>query len=79
MGSVITLGIGRLEIDWGKNEYFINHSKLFLPHDKKSVPYYYVKYDTGEPIVEDKIAFARPLKLVKRRLELLALSLHFSN
>jgi hypothetical protein len=75
MGSVITLGIGRLNIDWAKNDYFINHSKLFLPNDKKSAPYYYVTYDTGEPIVEDKIAFARQLKLVKRRLELLGFTL----
>ncbi len=30
MGSFITLGVGKLEIDWGKNNLFKNHSKLFF-------------------------------------------------
>ena len=29
MGSMITLGIGKMEIDWGKNNIFNNHSCLF--------------------------------------------------
>jgi len=33
MGSMIELGLGHLEIDWGKNEFFRNHSKLFLETD----------------------------------------------
>lgn len=34
MGSIVSLTIGGIEIDWGKNNGFINHSKLFLPTDK---------------------------------------------
>ncbi len=29
MGSMITLRLGRLEVDWGKNSFFRNHSPLF--------------------------------------------------
>lgn len=29
MGSMITLGIGRMEIDWGKNSSYIDYSALF--------------------------------------------------
>lgn len=75
MGSIITLGIGRLELDWGKNWAYRNHSKLFLPDDKKMVPYYYVDYETREPIVQRKPGFARRLRSVKCRLELLGYAL----
>lgn len=34
MGSIVSLTVGGIEIDWGKNNCFINHSKLFLPTDK---------------------------------------------
>ncbi|SPO54125.1 conserved protein of unknown function [Pseudomonas sp. JV551A1] len=34
MGSIVSLTIGGIEIDWGKNNRFINHSKLFLPTDR---------------------------------------------
>lgn len=42
MGSVISLGLGKFEIDWGKNNYFRNHSKLFEQTDIKNISYYYV-------------------------------------
>ncbi len=29
MGSMITLGIGKMELEWGKNNMFNNHSCLF--------------------------------------------------
>lgn len=41
MGSIITLGVDNLEIDWGKNNFFRNHSKLFLPEDIKNMSGYY--------------------------------------
>jgi hypothetical protein len=68
MGSVITLGLGRLEVDWGKNWRYSNHSKLFLADDRKPLPYYYVDADTGQPITESKVGFARVLRSVRRRL-----------
>jgi hypothetical protein len=33
MGSMITLRLGRLEVDWGKNSFFRNHSPLFAKID----------------------------------------------
>ena len=72
MGSMITLGIGKLEIDWGKNNFFTNHSKLFLPsEDVCEIPYYY-----ADNVVEYKEGLSRPLKGIKRRLELLGYPLH---
>ena len=32
-GSMISLGVGTMEIDWGKNSYFKDHSALFKPED----------------------------------------------
>jgi hypothetical protein len=71
MGSMISLGVGKLEVDWGKNNFFINHSKLFLPHDIKKIPYYY-----ADNIVEYKEGYSRRLIESKRRLELLGYPLH---
>jgi hypothetical protein len=70
MGSMITLGIDKFEIDWGKNDFFINHSKLFQPNDITEIPYYYV-----DNIVEYKEGFSRKLTDIKRRLELLGYSM----
>lgn len=70
MDSILTLGLGRLEIDWGKKYYYSNHSKLFLQEDTKSVPYYYFNPETKEAKEEVKLGLARPLRSVKRRLEL---------
>lgn len=41
MGSMISLGVGRMEIDWGKNNVFRNHSSLFKTEDIKSIPYWH--------------------------------------
>ena len=46
MGSIETLGLGQLEIDWGKNGYYVNGSKLFLPSDIKPVSHYYADMET---------------------------------
>ena len=70
MGSIITLGVARLEIDWGKNNYFRNHSGLFFRDDVKPEIYYY-----AENVQEVQPAFSRPLRNVLPRLELLGYSL----
>lgn len=75
MGSMITLGIGRMEIDWGKNNSFRNHSILFRTSDVKFIPYYYVDMDSGEPIIEMKEGYARKLSSIKKRLDLLGYDL----
>jgi hypothetical protein len=45
MGSMIYLSVGRLEVDWGKNFGFTDHSPLFQCTDLAQVPYYYVDED----------------------------------
>lgn len=75
MGSMITLGIGRMEIDWGKNSSFRDHSVLFKTSDVKPIPYYYVDMDSDEPIIELKEGYARKLSNIKRRLDLLGYDL----
>ena len=74
MGSMITLAIGRMEIDWGKNYFFRDHSALFQAQDVKLIPYYYVD-TTGEPIIEMKEGFSRKLSSVEMRLDLLGYDL----
>ena len=75
MGSIVTLGLGRLEVDWGKNWNYTNHSKLFLPGDRKLVAHHYFDPQTEGIIEELKPGLARRLGSVKRRLELLGYTL----
>ena len=70
MGSIISLGVGRLEVDWGKNSSFRNHSNLFLPSDIKEAVYYY-----ADNVRETMPAYVRRLESVKHRLELLGYTL----
>ena len=70
MGSYITLSAGDLELDWGKDDLFQNHSKLFSRDDIKKVPYYYAH---GQ--MDRRNAFCRKLRDVMRRLELLGYSI----
>ncbi len=74
MGSYISLGVGELELDWGKNFGFRDYSKLFLPTDKKDIPYYYAY---NEVIL--KPGYSTSLGRVKNRLELLGYSLQKLN
>lgn len=71
MGSMISLGLGRLEVDWGKNNFFTNHSKLFLKSDIAPAIYYY-----AEGHEESKPAFVRRLRSVIKRLELLGYTMN---
>ena len=89
MGSMIHLAIGRLEIDWGKNSGFTDHSPLFQPTDLAQVPYYYVKEggqtsvdSSGEEryelFAEYKHGMSKPLGQVIDRIELLGHTLEQS-
>lgn len=71
MGSMIILRIGKMELDWGKNNMFNNHSCLFQEEDIKIVPYYY-----SDNEIEYKKGLSKSIKSVKRRLDLLGYSLH---
>ena len=48
MGSMIHVAVDGLEIDWGKNDGFRDHSALFQPGDLTQVPYWYVDEDIAK-------------------------------
>lgn len=70
MGSMITLRLGRPEVDWEKNAFFRNHSPLFNKADLAEAEYFYAD---DEVIVRP--AYVRKLSRVIPRLELLGFSL----
>ena len=70
MGTMITLGVGKLEINWGKNDFYENFRDLFQPNDWKDIKYYY-----ADNVVEIKKGYSRELALVKPRLDLLGYTL----
>lgn len=55
-----------LEIDWGKNNTFSNHSRLFLRGDVRPAEYYYADEHN-----ETKPAYVRDLRSVLKRLALM--------
>ncbi|WP_369008203.1 HEPN/Toprim-associated domain-containing protein [Burkholderia multivorans] len=71
---MISLSVGSIDIDWGKNEFFENHAHLFQPGDESENDYHYVKED-GSPIVKVQQCLKRPLRRVVPRLELLGYTL----
>lgn len=73
MGSMITLGIEKMEIDLGKNNFYSNHSDLFQSDDLKMVPYYY--FDDEKTITKMKRGFSKKISSVKKRLDLLGYNL----
>ena len=83
MGSMIHLSVGRLEIDWGKNNGFTDHSGLFQAADVTDVPYYYAGNEyldaNGETqwkiLVEKKEGLSKKLSDVRERIELLGYTL----
>lgn len=70
MGSLIHLTLGTLVVDRGKNSDFMDHGPLFQRGDVCLIPYRSVD-DDGEPLVQMKEGYARPLGSVLPRLELL--------
>ena len=70
MGSIITLRLGRLEVDWGKNSFFCNHSPIFFKNDRAEAEYLYAD---GKIVTQP--AYVRKLHRVIPRLELLGFSL----
>jgi hypothetical protein len=81
MGSMIHLYVGNLQVDWGKNRGFVDHSAFFQTSDVAAVPYYYVA-DGGDYVdangetqwklnVIYKEGLSKPLVEVKDRIELL--------
>ena len=77
MGTMISLALGRLEVDWGKNNFFSDHGALFQRSDVKPVASYYASEDwpDGDPIVEMNEGLSKPLGDVRDRLELMGYTL----
>ena len=70
MGSLVSLTVGGIEIDWGKNFGFINHAKLFQPADRKIL-----STDDEDGVSYERFGYSRKLKDVVPRLELYGYSL----
>lgn len=88
MGSMIHLAIGRLEIDWGKNHGFSDHSALYQIDDVKDVAYYYVADDKEQHNSDEeesweietvyKEGLSKSLHHVVDRIQLLGHTLRYS-
>lgn len=76
MGSLITLGIKKFEIDWGKNFSFNNHSKLYTKSEFESKTKYYYVSDEDKLVIEEKAGASSKLKNVKERLNLLGYNMY---
>ncbi len=80
--------VGRLEIDWGKNSGFIDHSPLYQPTDLVQVPYYYVDEENphkegGREDEYNLIAYkdglsSKPLGEVIERIDLLGYTMAYA-
>jgi hypothetical protein len=76
---MISLAVGRLEIDWGKNNGFVDHSALFQAGDVMQVPYYYAGEEILRPdgtrdwdiVTEMQEGLSKPLTHVADRINLL--------
>jgi hypothetical protein len=77
MGTMIHLSVSNLDIDWGKNEYFTDHSPLFQKSDVAPVPNWYVvddevdNADNWEIHAVYKEGLSAPLHKIVARLNLL--------
>lgn len=71
---MISLSVGPINIDYGKNEYFQSHAHLFQTGDRGVNEYDYVNAD-GTPHIEVQEALRRPLNRVLPRLEMLGYTL----
>ena len=66
------LVLGRLEVYWGKNNFYTDHCQLFQCTDLKRVPYYYAidSWPDGELAVELEEGFSKPLRHAVDRMEI---------
>ena len=70
MNSMISLGIGKMELDWGKHNFIHDHSELFHNSNIKKIPHYYID-ENDNIITEMKEGCSSKLSQVKNRLNLL--------
>ena len=75
MGSMITLSLGGIDIDWGKNRNWEHHHWLFPTSSLTTIDYRYVD-DTGKDVVESRPGFETTLDDTLFRLRHLGYSAH---
>ena len=75
MGTMITLDVGGMAVDWSKNHRGTNHGALFQPEDRTRIRSDQINYDyfqSDDPkLAEMELAFARSLAEIVPRLELM--------
>lgn len=78
MGTMISLSLNEVSIDYGKNHYWTGHAWLFPPGSEKVVPYTYAaSWDLSDrnTLTEEHLALSAPLEQVRRRMDLLGYTL----
>lgn len=79
MGTIITLEVGGLELDWSKNSRGLDHGILFQVSNRKRMRSDQIDYDYfaehGEDPGSMEMAFVRTLRQVVPRIELLGFTL----
>lgn len=88
MDTTVRLSVGRLEVDWGRNFGYADHSQLFQTGDFGEVPYYHAKgevsFKEGQEEREFDVAtemgggLSKPLVEVVDRMELLGYSMSYA-
>lgn len=73
--SLLRLGIGRMELDWGKVHQFRDHSILFTKEGVKKVPIYSYDYNSEKIIEGEYDGFSSKISSIKIRLDLLGYDL----
>lgn len=66
MGTIITLDVGGMSIDWSKNFRGRDHGVLFQKGDRREIPSEYIDDDAV-----DRLAFVRSLDDIVQRLNLM--------
>lgn len=75
MENIITLGINKFEIDWGKNHQINDYSEIFSKESsRKEIEYHYIKDNLKKEIVT-KIGASQKLSEIKDRLDLIGYTL----
>ena len=75
MENIISLGINKFEIDWGKNHQINDYSEIFSKgSSRKEIEYYYIN-DNLEKEIVTKIGASQKLSEIKDRLDLIGYTL----
>lgn len=70
VGTIISLDLNSVQVDYGKNHYWTSHAWLFPPGSDQDVPYIY-----AHDVVEIQPGLSSPLEQVRFRMDHLGYSL----